>query len=269
MPRFAANLSMMYGEVPFLDRFAHAAADGFAGVEYLFPYDHPVDVLRARLDENDLTQALFNAPPGDWAAGERGIASLPGREDEFRRSIDTALAYARRLGNRNIHVMAGNRIAGMGLDRQRAIFVANLAFAADAAAADGIGIVIEPINRRDMPLYFLERQDDAQAIVAELGRADLAVQFDIYHCQITEGDLETRLRRDLPRIGHIQIAGVPDRHEPDVGEVNYPHLFHLVDRLGYEGWIGCEYRPAGATSDGLGWFAPWKRGTRATGPRPA
>ncbi|MFO1145786.1 MAG: 2-oxo-tetronate isomerase [Rhodospirillales bacterium] len=258
MLRFAANLSMMYTEHDFLDRFAAAAADGFPGVEYLFPYDYPAAEIRRRLDDAGLTQALFNGPPGNWAAGERGIASLPGREEEFRRSIVTALEYAQVLGNRTVHVMAGLTVAGVERVRQRAVYMNNLAHAADEAAGLGVTIVIEPINTRDIPGFFLNRQDEAQAICAELGKPNLKVQFDLYHCQIVEGDLAMRLRRDMPNVGHIQIAGVPDRHEPDVGEVNYDYLLRLIDELGYSGWVGCEYRPAGATSAGLGWFTRWK-----------
>ncbi|WP_114814814.1 2-oxo-tetronate isomerase [Paraburkholderia kururiensis] len=257
MPRFAANLSMMYNEHAFLDRFAAAARDGFKAVEYLFPYDFEVGTLRAQLDEHGLAQALFNAPPGDWAAGERGIAALPGREDEFKRSIDTALRYAGVLGNTKLHVMAGLVAAGEDRARYRAAYVANLAYAAQAAAAHGITVLMEPINTRDMPGYFLNRQDDAHAIRAEVGAPNLKVQFDCYHCQIVEGDLAMKLKRDFAGIGHIQIAGVPERHEPDIGELHYPYLFDLIDALGYDGWIGCEYRPKAGTSDGLGWLKPY------------
>ena len=257
MPRFAANLTMMYNEHAFPDRFAAAARDGFQAVEFLFPYEFSAAELKTQLDEHRLTQALFNAPPGDWAKGERGIASLPGREDEFRRSVDTALGYARVLGNRKLHVMAGLIAPGQPRERHREVYLKNLAYATNAAQADGITIVIEPINTRDIPGFFLNRQDDAQAICAEVGAPNLQVQFDCYHCQIVEGDLAVKLKRDMPRIGHIQIAGVPERHEPDIGELNYPYLFELIDSLGYEGWIGCEYRPRAGTSDGLGWLKPW------------
>ena len=259
MPRFAANLTMMYNEHAFLDRFAACARDGFRAVEYLFPYEHPAAEIRARLDGNGLVQALFNAPPGDWAAGERGLASLPGREDEFRRSVETALDYARTIGNDKLHVMAG--LVDMDGDRARhhETYLRNLAWAAEAAHGDGIQILIEPINQRDMPGYFLSRQDDGQAICREVGAPNLRVQFDCYHCQIVEGDLAMKLKRDIAGIGHIQIAGVPERHEPDLGELNYPYLFALIDALGYEGWIGCEYRPKAATSDGLGWLRPYLR----------
>lgn len=261
MCRFAANLSMMYPEHSFTDRFAAAAKDGFKAVEFLFPYEYEASLLQSLLADNALTQALFNAPPGDWAAGERGLASLPGRQDEFKRSIDTALEYARLLGNRKLHVMAGLIRPDQERARHRAVYLDNLAYAARLAAADGITIVIEPINTRDIPGFFLNRQDEAQAICAEVATDNLQVQFDLYHCQIVEGDLATRLKRDMVRphagIGHIQIAGVPDRNEPDVGEVNYPYLFDVIDSLGYQGWIGCEYRPRAGTSEGLGWLRPW------------
>ena len=254
MPRFAANLTMMYNEHPFLERFAAAARDGFRGVEFLFPYEHAAADIRARLDAEGLTQALFNAPAGEFARGERGLASLPGREDEFRRSIDLALEYSRVIGNTRLHVMAGLIGAGDDRARHRAAYVKNLAHAASLAASAGLMVVIEPINTRDIPGFFLNRQDDAHAICEEVGAANLQVQMDLYHCQIVEGDLATRIRRYIARVGHMQIAGVPERHEPDLGEVNYPYLFGVIDELGYDGWVGCEYRPKAGTSDGLGWL---------------
>jgi hydroxypyruvate isomerase len=254
MLRFAANLSMMYNEYAFLDRFAAAAKDGFEGVEFLFPYAHPVADIQSRLTSLGLTQALFNAPPGNWEAGERGIASLPGREDEFKQSIDTALSYATVLGNRSLHVMAGLIRPDQDRAQHRAVYLSNLAYAAKQAASTGITIVIEPINTRNIPGFFLNRQDDAQAICKEVGATNLKVQFDCYHCQIVEGDVAMKLRRDIAGIGHIQIAGVPERHEPDVGEVHYPYLFKVMQEIGYQGWIGCEYIPAGNTSEGLGWL---------------
>ncbi|WP_191578300.1 2-oxo-tetronate isomerase [Achromobacter insolitus] len=257
MPRLAANLSMMYTEHPFLERFAAAARDGFKGVEFLFPYDFTAAEIRSRLDAHGLTQALFNAPPGDWAAGERGIASLPGREDEFKRGLDQALEYAAVLGNRHLHVMAGLIQPGQDRAAHRHVYVNNLALAARTAASAGVTVVIEPINTRDIPGFFLNRQDDAQAIRAEVGADNLKVQFDIYHCQIVEGDIAVKLERDMAGIGHIQVAGVPDRHEPDLGELNYPYLFQRIDALGYQGWIGCEYRPRAGTSEGLGWAQPY------------
>ncbi|HXA47479.1 MAG TPA: 2-oxo-tetronate isomerase [Burkholderiaceae bacterium] len=265
MPKFAANLSMMYNEVDFLDRFSAAAKDGFNGVEFLFPYSYLVGDIRSRLDQFNLTQALFNCPPGDWAAGERGIACLPGREEEFRRGIERALGYAHVLGNKRLHVMAGLLQAGHDYTHQRDVYLGNLAYAAQQAAQHDITIVIEPINLRDMPGYFLNRQDDAHAICREIGAPNLKVLLDLYHCQIVEGDLATKIKRDLSGIGHMQIAGVPDRHEPDHGEVNYPYLFRLMDELGYDGWVGCEYRPKSGTSAGLMWMNSWLLGNTKDG----
>jgi hydroxypyruvate isomerase len=260
MPRFAANLTMMYNEHAFLDRFAAAAKDGFKAVEFLFPFEFAAAELKSRLDANGLTQALFNSPPGDWAAGERGLASLPGREDEFRRGVERGLEYAAVLGNRKLHVMAGLTRTDVEPAVQRDTYLKNLAHAASLAATAGVTIVIEPINTRDIPGFFLNRQDVAQAICAEVGAPNLKVQFDCYHCQIVEGDIAVKLKRDMAGIGHIQIAGVPERHEPSLGEVNYPYLFDLIDTLGYDGWIGCEYRPRAGTSEGLGWIKPYLQG---------
>jgi len=254
MPKFAANLTTMYGEHPFLDRFAAAAKDGFRGVEILFPYAHEAQQLRARLDAHGLEQVLFNAPPGDWEKGERGLASLPGREQDFRRSIERGLEYARVLGNRCMHAMAGLVAPGDDRARHRAAYVANLAWAAREAASIGVTLVIEPINTRNIPGYFLNRQEEAHAVCAEAGEPNLKVQMDLFHCQIVEGDLATRIRRHLAGVAHMQVAGVPERHEPDTGEVNYPYLFRLLDELGYAGWIGCEYHPRAGTSEGLGWL---------------
>ncbi|MEL4179194.1 2-oxo-tetronate isomerase [Roseateles sp. PN1] len=264
MPRFAANLSMLYPEHGFLDRFAAAAQDGFAGVEYLFPYAFAASDIAQRLQAHGLSQVLFNAPPGDWEAGERGLACLPGREAEFRQGIDLALSYAQALACPRIHVMAGLAPAGVDRARLQATYEANLAWAAAQAAQAGRELLIEPINPRDMPGYFLQRQDAAHEIVQRLGAANLKVQMDLYHCQIVEGDVAMKLRDYLPsgRVGHLQIAGVPMRHEPDLGELNYAYLLPLIDEIsaasGWNGWVGCEYRPArgavaGGTSDGLGW----------------
>jgi hydroxypyruvate isomerase len=254
MPRFAANLSMMFNEVPFLDRFEAASRAGFTAVEFLFPYDHPPEVVAERLRAARVKSALFNLPPGDWANGERGIAALPGREAEFRASVDTALRYARALGTPTLHAMCGLVPGGADRGAARATYVANLRFAASALAAEGRTLVIEPINGRDMPGYFLQRQDEAHALREEVGAPNLLVQMDLYHAQIVEGDLTVKLRRWAKHVGHVQIASVPDRHEPDHGEVYWPHVFALLDELGYAGWIGCEYRPAGDTVAGLGWF---------------
>ena len=260
MPRFAANLSMLYTEHAFVDRFAAAAHDGFRAVEYLFPYAHPAAQLRERLVENGLAQVLFNAPPGDWDAGERGLACLAGRRDEFRAGfLDRALPYATALGCPRVHVMAGLAPAGIERAALRATYIDNLAWAAREAAGAGIEVLIEPINPRDIPGYLLNRQDEAHAIVQEVGAANLKVQMDLYHCQIVEGDVAMKLRHYLPsgRVGHLQIAGVPTRNEPDIGELHHPYLFSVLDELGWSGHIGCEYRPRGATSAGLGWLAPY------------
>jgi hydroxypyruvate isomerase len=274
MPRFAANLSLQYNEVPFLERFAAAALDGFAAVEYLFPYAFDAAALAAKLHAHGLRQVLFNAPPGGselsamasaWERAERGTACLPGREAEFRAGITQALHYAQALRCPRVHVMAG--LVPVGVERAllQATYEANLRWAAAQAAPLGVTLLIEAINGRDMPGYFLQRQADAHATVQAVGSAHLQVLMDLYHCQIMEGDLSAKLRQYLAPpdgqascVGHIQIAGVPQRHEPDVGELNYDHLFALIDNLGYPGWIGCEYRPArgtapGATHDGLGW----------------
>lgn len=257
MPRFAANLSTMYTEHALLDRFAAASADGFEAVEMQFPYEATPGELAARLRENRLQQVLINAPPGDWARGERGLACLPGREAEFRRSlVEEALPYARALGCPRVHVMAGVAPPDVPPGALQATYRANLAWAVQQAAAAGVLLLVEPIDPRDVPGYFLTHQAQAHAIVEALASPQLAVQMDLYHCQIVEGDLAMKLRRYLPtgRVGHLQIAGVPERQEPDVGEVHHPYLFELVDRLGYAGWIGCEYRPRGLTSEGLGWL---------------
>jgi hydroxypyruvate isomerase len=261
MPRFAANLSMMYGELPFLERFAAAAGDGFDAVEYLFPYEHTPEQVASPLRAHGLVQALFNLPPGDWAQGERGIACHPGREAEFAEGVQMALRYAQATGCRKLHAMAGLRPAGVPSDTLQATYVANLRHAAQVLAPHGITLLIEPINTRDMPGYFLNFQQQAHDIVAAVGVPNLKVQMDLYHCQIMEGDVTRRLQRHIAGVGHVQIAGVPERHEPDRGEVNYPWLFEQLDALGYDGYIGCEYRPAAGTSAGLGWL----RGLRAAG----
>ncbi len=254
MPRFAANLTMMFNEQPFPQRFAAAARAGFAAVEFLFPYEHAPAEVAAWLQDNRLANVLFNMPPGDWAAGERGLASLPGREAEFRAGVARGLEYAQALGTPCLHVMAGLAVPGVAPGVQRALYVDNLRHAARAAAQHGVKVLIEPINTRDMPGYFLSTQAEAHAIREEVGEPNLMVQMDLYHAQIMEGDIATKLRRYLPHIGHIQIAGVPARNEPDDGELDYRYLFRLLDELGYAGWVGCEYRPRGRTEDGLGWM---------------
>lgn len=258
MPRFAANLTMMFTEHPFPQRFGAAARAGFEAVEFLFPYAWPAGDIAAWLAESRLRNVLFNLPPGDWEAGERGIASLPGREAEFASSVEQALDYARVLGTPRLHVMAGLLPEGADRAAHRALYVANLRHAARRAAAQGIGLLIEPINGRDMPGYLLQTQADAHAVCDAVGAPNLQVQMDLYHAQIMEGDLTTKLRRHIGRIGHIQIASVPDRQEPAGGELNVAHLFAELDALGYTGWVGCEYRPRGRTEDGLDWLRPYR-----------
>ncbi len=274
MPQFAANLSMMYQELPFLDRFEAAAKDGFTAVEYLFPYAFPAAELAARLKANNLQQVLFNAPPGGtdaasidaaWASNTRGTASIPGREAEFRAGVHMALAYADALNCPRIHLMAG--LIGDGQTRISNLptYIANLKWAAAEVAQAGRDVLIEPINTRDIPGFFLNRQDHAHEIIQAVGAPNLKVQMDLYHCQIVEGDVAMKIRQYLPtgRVGHFQIAGVPERHEPDIGEINYPYLFDVIDEVskacGWQGWVGCEYKPRlggqpGGTSAGLGWL---------------
>ena len=254
MPRFAANLSMMFNELAFLDRFGAAARAGFDAVEFLFPYEYEPDQIAACLAAHGLTQVLFNLPPGRFADGERGMAALPGREAEFVASLQPALRHARATGCKRLHVMSG--IAAPGADRSamQAALVANLRHAARAVASDGITLLIEPINTRDIPGYFLNYPQQAVDILDEVGEPNVAMQFDLYHCQVMQGDLAKTMDKHIGRIGHVQIAGVPDRHEPDSGEVNYPFLMRRLDALGYTGFVGCEYRPLGRTEDGLDWL---------------
>lgn len=253
MPRFAANLSMMFNEVPFLDRFAAARKAGFEGVEFLFPYDFPAAEIRARLKGEGLTQALFNMPPGDWSNGERGLASLPGRQAEFREAVKRALDYAAVLECRHVHCMAGIPSADVAPGTAAALYAANLAWAAEQAYPAGVKLVIEPINHRDMPGYFLNTQAQGAAVIEAIGRDRLGLQFDLYHVQITEGDISKRMEKHMPIIAHMQIADVPARNEPGTGEIGWAYLFRRMDELGYTGWVGCEYRPAGETVAGLGW----------------
>ena len=254
MPKFAANLSFMFNEVPFPERFSAAAKAGFKAVEFLFPYDYSVADITRMLEDNGLKSALFNMPPGDFAGGERGIASLPGREEEFRAGVGTAIEYALSMGTPTIHAMAGLLPAGAEREKHRTVYVENLKYAARELAKHGLMLVIEPINSRDIPGYFINTQAEGHAIRKTVGEPNLKVQMDFYHAQIMGGDLSVTLKNNFDGIGHIQIASVPARHEPDEGEVNYLHLFHLLDELGYTGWIGCEYHPRGKTEDGLGWM---------------
>ncbi|HEX3885463.1 MAG TPA: 2-oxo-tetronate isomerase [Stellaceae bacterium] len=253
MPKFAANLSMMFNEVDFLDRFAAAAKLGFRGVEFLFPYDYSPEVIAARLEQNGLSLALFNTVPGDWAAGERGLAALPGRETEFRAGVDKAILYAKATKCPLVHTMAGLWPDGHDKALGARVYVENLQWAADRLAPEGLTAIIEPINTRDIPGYFLNYSHDAIAIIDEVARPNLRLQLDLYHMQIMEGDIATKVRALAGRYPHVQIAGNPGRHEPDVGEIHYPYIFDLFDEIGYGGWIGCEYRPKGDTVAGLGW----------------
>lgn len=254
MPKFAANLSMMFNEVAFPQRFSAAANAGFTAVEFLFPYDYTPAEVAGWLKENKLQNVLFNLPPGNWAAGERGTTSVPGREEEFRAGVATGIKYAEALGTPYVHAMAGNIPPGADRAKHRAVYVENLRYAARELAKHNLTLVMEPINQRDMPAFFLNTQAEAHAIREELGEKNLKVQMDFYHVQVQEGDVATKLRKYFDHIAHIQIASVPDRNEPDDGELNYPYLFRLLDQLGYQGWVGCEYRPKAATLAGLGWF---------------
>lgn len=258
MPRFAANLSMMFNEVPFLERFARARAAGFDGVEFLFPYAYDPSEVAEALRASKLTQALFNMPPGDWDGGERGMAGIPGREQEFEDGVEQALEYARALDCPRLHCMAGFVPPTVDPAEAERVYTRNLAHAAKRLAAEGRTLLIEPINHRDMPGYLLSRQDHARGIIERAHLDNLRLQFDIYHCQIVHGDLMRWMQALLPIIGHVQIADVPERHEPGSGEINYPNVLAELDRLGYQGWVGCEYRPAGVTEDGLGWMRAYR-----------
>lgn len=254
MPKFAANLSMMFNEVPFLARFGAAADAGFEGAEYLFPYEYPAEAIASELEKHNLSNVLFNLPPGNWTAGERGIACLPGREDEFRAGVAAAIEYAKRLDTKQVHVMAGIAPRGASLAEIHATYIANLKYAAGELAKYGITLLIEAINTRDMPGFFLNTQAQANAVREQVGAENLKMQMDMYHMQVMEGDLAMKLNKYLAYCGHIQIAGVPKRNEPDTGEVDYAYLLNYLDQIGYSGWVGCEYKPAGNTVDGLAWF---------------
>ncbi len=254
MPRFAANLTMMYTEVPFLDRFALAARSGFKAVEFLFPYAFDADDIKRRLVDNGLTPVLHNIPPGDWDAGERGIACHPDRIDEFRAGVGRAIEYALALGVPQLNCLAGKAPAGVADELLRRTFVDNLRYAAKALEGAGLRLLIEPINRFDIPGFYLNHTAQAAAILDDVGAANAFIQYDLYHAQRMEGELAATLQTYLPRIGHIQIADNPGRHEPGTGEMNYPFLFAHLDRIGYAGWVGCEYKPATTTEAGLGWL---------------
>ena len=255
MPRFAANLSMLFTELPFLERFEAAAEAGFRGVEYLFPYAFPKEALAERLARHGLVQVLHNLPAGNWEAGERGIACHPERVGEFRDGVGRAIDYAHALGCTQINCLAGVAPAGVAEAALRDTFVANLRFAASQLAEAGIRLLIEPINTFDIPGFYLNRTAQAAEILDEVASDNLFIQYDIYHAQRMEGELAATIARHLPRIAHIQLADNPGRHEPGSGEINYPWLLRHIDGLGYAGWIGCEYKPAGLTRAGLGWLA--------------
>ncbi|HET7033606.1 MAG TPA: 2-oxo-tetronate isomerase [Casimicrobiaceae bacterium] len=253
MPRFSANLSWLFTEVPFLERFGEAARSGFRAVEFAFAYDVPERAIAERLAEYRLQCVLINAPPGDYAAGERGIAALRGREEDFAASFVTALRYAAALHCPRIHVMAGLVPDDERRPEAKATFISNLRDACAKAHAQGVTVLIEALNPRDVPNYLFSTVSEAHAIREAVGAPNIKAQMDLYHTQVVEGDLATRLERWLPHIGHIQIAGAPGRHEPDFGEINYAWLLRRVDELGYDGWVGCEYRPLTTTVAGLDW----------------
>jgi hydroxypyruvate isomerase len=258
MPNFAANLTMLFNEIDFLDRFSAAREAGFKGVEYLFPYDFDKQDLVDALQSNNLTQVLHNLPAGDWDAGERGIAIMPDRLDEFRESVNQAIEYATALGCRQVNCLAGIAPEGADPEVLRSTFVSNLSYAAGRLGENNIRLLIEPINTAvDMPGFYLSTTAQALDILKAVGSDNLAIQYDIYHMQIMEGDLARTLQNNLSSIKHIQMADNPGRNEPGTGEINYPFLFSFLDRIGYQGWIGCEYRPATTTTKGLGWLEPY------------
>ncbi len=253
MPKFAANLSMLFSDAPFLDRFALAHEAGFEAVEFLFPYAFDAEQIAERLRRYGLRLVLFNLPPGDWNAGDRGMACDPRRIEEFRAGVASALDYATELGVTQLHCMAGKTPGGLDPQRARGTYIDNLRYAAGLLQPAGINLLIEPINHFDMPGYFLNRSRQAIDIITEAACPNLFLQYDIYHMQRMEGELSNTIAALLPYIRHMQVADTPGRHEPGSGEINYRHLFAHIDRLGYDGWLGCEYNPAGATKDGLGW----------------
>ena len=259
MPRFAANLSMLFTEVPFLDRFEHAAKAGFKAVEFLFPYAFAAEEIRQRLDANGLTLVLHNLPAGNWDAGERGIACHPDRVSEFREGVVKAITYAKALGVGQLNCLAGKAPAGVADTVLRQTFVDNLRFAATELKQAGLRLLIEPINTFDIPGFYLNRTTQALEILDEVGADNAFVQYDIYHAQRMEGELAATMKKHQARIGHIQLADNPGRNEPGTGEINYAFLFAHLDRIGYTGYIGCEYKPATTTEAGLGWLQPFVR----------
>jgi hydroxypyruvate isomerase len=263
MPKFCANLTLLFNEHDFIDRFAKAAEAGFKGVEYLFPYEHDKQRLANALQEHKLVQVLHNLPAGKWAEGERGIACHPDRVGEFQDGVGLAIEYATALGCRQVNCLAGLCPADVPEQRQRTTFVANLKFAALKLKESGIRLLIEPINTRDIPGFYLTRSKQALEIIDEVGSDNLFLQYDIYHMQIMEGDLARTIQANLARIPHMQLADNPGRNEPGTGEINYAFLFDFIDRIGYRGWIGCEYKPKTTTGEGLSWIAPYLGATEA------
>ena len=259
MPRFSANISMLYPDLPFIDRFAAAAADGFTGVEYVGAYDQEPADLRHLLDQHGLTQVLFNLPAGDWAAGERGIACRADRAEEFRTGVATAIAYAKATGCAQVNCLAGIAPAGQDRSDLESVLIDNLAYAAPRLAEAGIRLLLEPINPRDIPGFLVNSSADYERIAAAVGSDNLYLQYDFYHMQVVQGNLLPTFTRLQPRIAHVQIADNPGRHEPGSGEINYPNIFAALDAAGYAGWVGAEYKPKQPTSDGLDWFAPWRK----------
>ncbi len=258
MPRFCANLTMLYNEADFLDRYEAAAKDGFEGVEYLFPYAYPKEELAERLKRHGLTQVLHNLPAGDWGKGERGIACQPDRAEEFRAGVAKAIEYATALGCDQVNCLSGVPPKDAQPAELRRTLVENLRYAAPRLADAGIRLLLEPVNTRDIPGFFVNRSAQAMEIIDEVGSDNLYLQYDFYHSQVMEGDLVPTFKKLKDRIAHVQIADNPGRNEPGTGEINYPFIFDTLDREGYAGWVGCEYKPAARTSDGLGWFAPYR-----------
>lgn len=257
MPKFAANLSFLYADLPFLDRIAAAAKDGFPAVEYVGPYDFPEEDIAAALKAAHVKQALFNLPAGDWAGGERGIGCLPDRVEEFKAGVDKAISYAKALGCPKINCLAGIAPKGVTPETLEQTLVENLKYAAPRLADAGVKLLLEPINLRDIPGFFVSTTDHAERILDAVASDNLFIQYDIYHTQIMQGDLAETYRRLKAKIAHVQLADNPGRHEPGTGEINYPYLFNMLDAEGYDGFIGCEYKPSAGTSEGLGWMKPW------------
>ena len=257
MPKFSANLSFLYQDLPFLERFAAAARDGFGALEYLGPYTEPKEKVADALAASGLAQALFNVPSGDWAGGERGIACLPDRVDEFRQGVALALDYAEALKCRQVNVISGLVPAGADIVVLEDTLVDNLKYAAERCADAGVKLLIEPINLRDIAGFFLSTTDHAERILERVGSDNLYIQYDFYHMQIMQGDLIPTFARLKDRIAHVQVADNPGRGEPGTGEINYGFIFAELDRLGYDGWVGCEYKPRAGTSEGLGWMKPF------------